>query len=144
MRHHTSWLALSCWLLMMHDLWRTASSQHWQTDSSAPPARWHLWASATLPTSQHTTDCKCYQCCQVESIFVSHIGSQCSTNSIMAKTNGGQSCWPEIWQILVGYWAVNWSEILGLWSPSLILHQTTRPHLFPYGTSPPCVWYAGV
>ena len=113
------------------------------TDSmqpSAPPARWHLWASAALPTSQHTADCKCYQCCQVESIFVSDIGSHCSTNSIMTKNNSGQQ-WDKSWS------ASELSTVqrfLRLQPPRLLLQQTARPRLFPYGTSPPCVWYAGV
>lgn len=88
-----------------HDTWLLANSQLTAlTDSmqpNGPPARWHLWASAALPTSQHTADCKCYQCCQVESIFVSDISSHSSANSIMTKNNSGQLCWPEIWQILV-------------------------------------------
>lgn len=121
---------------------RTALTDSMQPN--APPARWHLWASAALPTSQYTADCKCYHSCQVESIFVSDIGSQCSTNSIMTKktkqkwavvltrdlTNSGQ--------------LVSWSLLLWLQSPPLFLHQTARLRPFPYGTSPPGVWYAGV
>lgn len=68
------------------------------TQPDAPPARWHLWASAALPKSQHTADCKCYQSCQVESIFVCDIGSSCSTNSITTKKQHGLLFWPEMWQ----------------------------------------------
>lgn len=57
----------------------------------APPARWHLWASVAMPTSHHTADCKCYQSCQVEAIFVLCISTQWLTNTLNA-TNQAANC----------------------------------------------------
>lgn len=56
-----------------------------------------------LPTSQHRADCKCYRGCQVESIFVSDMGSPVLSKQCNAeKPNSGLPCWPQIWEFLAG------------------------------------------
>lgn len=136
-----TWLAHDTWLVANGQLTTLTESMQ----PNAPPARWHLWVSAALPASQHRADCKCYQRCQVESIFVSDIGSHDAQQTVLwRKTTVGSCVEQRSDKTRSASELSTGRSFCDYRPPSLFLHQAARLCLFPYGTSPPGVWYAGV